>query len=211
MLQLAPPTRGSLNAAASRATAVGSNTVSASTVRSRSPLANRAAAFIAALRPQRVPWQMTMSTRPSARARSATARVSSVEPSSTTMISNGRKVCWLQRRDRGTEPGAAVESRYDHADRSVARRHSVASSPRAEQSQRKQRQRSSEECRISAPRKRAGRNWFRRAAAPLQTCDPPLRRTRCSPNANAAERVKGGELPSKLYIAPAQAANPHST
>src|SRR3954462_810170 len=31
--------------------------------------------------------------RPSARARSATVRVSSVEPSSTTMISNGRKVC----------------------------------------------------------------------------------------------------------------------
>src|SRR5215475_8632179 len=54
MLQLAPATRGSLNAAASRATAVGSKTVSASTVKSRSPLANRAAAFIAALRPQRV-------------------------------------------------------------------------------------------------------------------------------------------------------------
>ncbi len=93
MLQLAPPTRGSLNTAASRATAVGSKTVSASTVKSRSPLANLAAEFIAALRPQRVPWQMTMSTRPSARARSATARVSSVEPSSTTMISTGRKVC----------------------------------------------------------------------------------------------------------------------
>ena len=93
MLQLAPATRGSLNAAARRATAVGSNTVSASTVKSRSPLANRAAAFIAALRPQRVPWQITMSTRPSARPRSATARVSSVEPSSTTMISTGRKVC----------------------------------------------------------------------------------------------------------------------
>ena len=93
ILQLAPPTRGSLNTAASRATAVGSNTVSASTVKSRSPLANRAAAFIAALRPQRVPWQMTMSTRPRARACSATARVWSVEPSSTTMISNGRKVC----------------------------------------------------------------------------------------------------------------------
>ena len=93
MLQLAPATRGSLNAAASRATAVGSKTVSASTVRSRSPLANRAAALIAALRPQRVPWQITMSTRPSARARSAMARVSSVEPSSTTMISTGRRVC----------------------------------------------------------------------------------------------------------------------
>ncbi len=93
MLQVAPPTRGSLKAAATRATAVGSNTVSASTVKMRSPLANRAAAFIAALRPQRVPWQMTMSTRPTARARSATTRVWSVEPSSTTMISNGRKVC----------------------------------------------------------------------------------------------------------------------
>ena len=93
ILQLAPATRGSSNAAASRATAVGSKTVSASTVKSRSPEANRAAAFIAALRPQRVPWQMTMSTRPSARARSATARVSSVEPSSTTMISTGNKVC----------------------------------------------------------------------------------------------------------------------
>src|SRR5258705_12596466 len=71
MLQLAPATRGSLNTAASRATAVGSKTVSASTVKSRSPLANRAAAFIAALRPHRVPWQITMSARPSARARSA--------------------------------------------------------------------------------------------------------------------------------------------
>src|SRR5262249_59769585 len=37
MLQLAPPTRGSSNTAASRATAVGSNTVSASTVKRRSP------------------------------------------------------------------------------------------------------------------------------------------------------------------------------
>src|SRR5262245_22977532 len=55
MLQLAPATRGSLNTAASRATAVGSNSVSASTVKSRSPLANRAAALIAPLRPQRVP------------------------------------------------------------------------------------------------------------------------------------------------------------
>jgi hypothetical protein len=36
---------------------------------------------------------MTMSTRPSARALSATARVLSVDPSSTTMISEGRKVC----------------------------------------------------------------------------------------------------------------------
>src|SRR5260370_10149445 len=36
MLQLAPPTRGSLNTAARRATAVGSKTLSASTVKSRS-------------------------------------------------------------------------------------------------------------------------------------------------------------------------------
>jgi hypothetical protein len=55
MLQLAPPTRGSSNTAASRARAVGSNTVSASTVKRRSPFANRAAAFMAGLRPQRVP------------------------------------------------------------------------------------------------------------------------------------------------------------
>jgi len=104
MLQLAPATRGSLNAAASRATAVGSKIVSASTVKSRSPLANRAAALIAALRPHRVPWQMTMSTRPSVRARSATARVSSVEPSSTTMISTGRKVCRCSDAIEGASP-----------------------------------------------------------------------------------------------------------
>ena len=47
----------------------------------------------------------------------------------------------VQRRDRGVEPGAAVERRYDHADRSVAGRHSVASSAHAEQGQRNQRQR----------------------------------------------------------------------
>src|SRR4029077_2727476 len=108
MLQLAPATRGSLNAAARRATAVGSNTVSASTVRSRSPPANRAAAFIAALRPQRVPWQISMSTRPSARARSATARVWSVEPSSTTMISSGRKVCRCSDAIVGPSPEAPL-------------------------------------------------------------------------------------------------------
>src|SRR5260370_670552 len=61
MLQLAPPTRGSLNTTASLAIAVVSNTVSASTVRRISPLANRAAALISALRPQRVPWHMTIS------------------------------------------------------------------------------------------------------------------------------------------------------
>src|SRR3954452_17867405 len=58
ILQLAPATRGSSNAGASRATAVRSKTVSAYTVKSTSPEANRATAFIAALRPQRVPWQM---------------------------------------------------------------------------------------------------------------------------------------------------------
>ena len=92
MFPLAPPTRGSSKTAARRATAVGSNSVSASTVRIRSPRANRTPALIAGLRPQRVPWQITVSTRPCARARSAKARVSSVEPSSTTMISIGRKV-----------------------------------------------------------------------------------------------------------------------
>src|SRR6266436_350011 len=47
----------------------------------------------------------------------------------------------LQRRDRGREPGAAVERRYDHADRSVACRRSLASTAHAEESQRKQRER----------------------------------------------------------------------
>src|SRR5262249_15136231 len=141
MLQLAPATRGSLNAAASRATAVGSKTVSASTVKSRSPLANRAAPFIAALRPQRVPWQMTMSTRPSARARSATARVSSVRAVIHDNDFDRPQGLSLQRRDRGAESRAAVERRYNHADRGLARRNSIASSAHDEQSQRHQRQR----------------------------------------------------------------------
>src|SRR3954454_16511703 len=140
ILQLAPATRGSSNAAASRATAVRSKTVSASTVKSRSPEANRAAAFIAALRPQRVPWQMTMSTRPSARARSATARVWSVEPSSSDDDFHRQQGLPAQRRDGGFEPGTAVEGWYDHANRGGARRHSIASSAHAEQSQRNQRQ-----------------------------------------------------------------------
>src|SRR5262249_21834771 len=93
ILQVAPPTYGSLKAAATRATAVGSKTVSASTVKMRSPLANRAPAFIAGLRPQRVPWQIAMETRSDARARFAMVRVPSVEPSSTRMISKGRNVC----------------------------------------------------------------------------------------------------------------------
>src|SRR5262245_55088596 len=133
MLQLAPPTRGSSNTAASRAMAVGSNTVSASTVKSRSPLANRAAALIAVLRPHRVPWQMTISTRPSARPRSATARVGrAVIHDNDLDRPQGLPV---QRGDGEAQARAAVERRYDHADRSVARSHSVASFPHAEQSQ----------------------------------------------------------------------------
>src|SRR5262245_60432877 len=42
----------------------------------------------------------------------------------------------MQRRDRGAKPGAAVESRYDHADRSLARTYSIVSPPRSEERQR---------------------------------------------------------------------------
>jgi hypothetical protein len=45
-----------------------------------------------------------MSTRPIARARSATARVLSVDPSSTTMISIGRKVCRCSEAIVGSRP-----------------------------------------------------------------------------------------------------------
>ena len=113
ILPLAPATRGLSKAAASLAMACGSNPVSASTVRDQIAVAKRAPAFIAALRPQRVPWQITVSTGPCARARSAVARVWSVDPSSTTMISCGCRVWRMQRHHREIEAGAAIERRYD--------------------------------------------------------------------------------------------------
>ena len=195
MLQLAPATRGSLNAAASRATAVGSKTVSASTVKSRSPLANRAAAFIAALRPQRVPWQMTMSTRPSARARSATARVSSVEPSSTTMISTGRKVCRCSDAIVGPSPEPPLNVGMITLTEALPAGTSIASSPHAEQSQRNQRQRIARNVEYQHREGEQEQVGSGEQLHHLEHVTHLGRPTGRSPNANAAEIAKRGERP----------------
>ena len=194
MLQLAPPTRGSSNTAASRATAVGSKTVSASTVNSRSPLANRAAALIAGLRPQRVPWQMTMSTRPSARARSATARVSSVEPSSTTMISTGRKVCWCSEAIERSSPEPPLKVGMITLTEALPAG-ALISSPHAEQRQRNQRQRIA---RNVEDQHREGEQKQTRSGQQLHHLEHAShlgRPTGRWPNANAAEIAKRGERP----------------
>src|SRR5215469_15468182 len=128
MLQHAPPTCGSPNAAASRATAVGSNTVSASTVKSRSPPANRAAAAARAVADD----QVHQAVRSGALRDSAGIVGRAVIHDDDFERPQGLSV---QRCDRRAEPGAAVECRYDHADRNVAGGRAVASAPRAEQSQ----------------------------------------------------------------------------
>src|SRR5262249_40279537 len=124
MLQLAPPTRGSSNTAASRAMAVGSDTVSASTVKSKSPLAHRPAADAA----RRVARRAAAAPRPMADDHPP-------QPQRPPPLRDGGCVVGravihdndldrpqglpVQRGDRGAEARAAVERRYDHADRSV--------------------------------------------------------------------------------------------
>ena len=79
----------------------------------------------------------------------------------------------VQRGDRGVEPGAAVECRYDHADRSVAGRLLCRFVSTARTTREKPATMCSGECRISAPRRRAETDSFRPAAAPSRTCEPP--------------------------------------
>ena len=76
----------------------------------------------------------------------------------------------LQRHDRGVKPGAAVEGRHDHADRSIAGRRCGRPIATRRIKRAKPATTCSEECRISAPRKRAGASWIRRAAGSGRAC-----------------------------------------
>src|SRR5262249_15506659 len=82
-----------------------------------------------------------MSTRPIARARSATARVLSVDPSSTTMISIGRKVCRCSEAIVGSRPEPPLKVGMITLTEALRAGFAIAWSAHAEQSQRNERQR----------------------------------------------------------------------
>ena len=101
----------------------------------------------------------------------------------------------LQRRDRGAEAGAAVERRYDHADRGLAGRDAIAASPHAEQSQRKERQRIARNVEYQHREGEQGQIRSGEQLHHLEHVTHPGRPTGRWPNANAAEIAKRGERP----------------
>ncbi len=108
----------------------------------------------------------------------------------------------VQRRDRGAEPGAAVESRYDHADRSAACGHSIAWSAHAEKSQRKQRQRIARNVEYQhreGEQQQIGSGEQLHHFEHVTTLHPIRRRSR-SPNANVADTAKEASPLQKLKI-----------
>jgi len=137
--------------------------VSASTVQkqvARLAKPGRSVYFCSACDPHRVPMADDhVHQAQCRRARSANGGAfQSVEPSSTTMISTGPQSLSVQRRDRGVnKPGAAVESRYNHADQSVAGGPRLFVASRRTRLEKTKRKTCSEECRISRTEK-ASRN-----------------------------------------------------
>ena len=220
MFPLAPPTRGSSKAAARRATAVGSNSVSASTVRIRSPRANRAPALIAGLRPQRVPVADHRVYKPLCpRSFSEGARLVGRAVIDDDDFHRSQGLA-MQRHDRTIEAGTSVEGREHYADAGGWR---LAFCLLAVASCRKRRETGATGCsaegRRSAPRTRAGTHLPARGAGPSPTCGH-LRRVTCelsgdpeSPLQITGSRLKGASRifaydPSTTAALPHQTAKP---